>query len=153
MASRISAVAAFVLEDPAGVEQHDPPAHAREVVLDLEVVERGVLDQDGLQQVTQRGGLPLVVSQLKEQTAEGFFRLDLKRPVERPVRRFHAQAVVEHQQWLAHRGDDAVGEAARVVDGIDQGLETDDQGLVRADEQVHLAARQGLQSGLGALQP
>jgi hypothetical protein len=56
-------VGAGLVDHLAGVQQHDPAAQAREVVIDLEAVHGHALGDDGLQQHAQGRDVPLAVAQ------------------------------------------------------------------------------------------
>src|SRR6267143_4011934 len=55
-------------EHTAGVEQYRSPADRREVVLDLEVLEHGVLRQDLLQKMPKPRDVPLAGPEVEDQS-------------------------------------------------------------------------------------
>jgi hypothetical protein len=55
-----------LLIDPAGIENHRSPADPRELMLNLETIEMGILRDNFFQQLSQRRNIPLVVAYLKD---------------------------------------------------------------------------------------
>jgi hypothetical protein len=66
----------------AGIQEHDAPADGGEIVLDLIVVEGGLLGKDGLQQLAQPGDIPLLVAQVVDQLPDGLLGLSLEDSIE-----------------------------------------------------------------------
>ena len=104
--------------DTPGVEQHGAAAQCREVMLDQEFFDAGVLRQDLVQQLAQARDVPLAVAQIVEECADRFARRDAERAVEGAIGAFDMQLSIEHQQRLAHGVDHVLGQLARVLGGL-----------------------------------
>ena len=106
------------LNQSPGVQSHRPPTDFFELVFHLEVrnviLQRQHLDQ----QPPQVGDVPLSVAQFKQRSVESVLRHDLKRLVERAAGGLNAQVLIQHQQWFADCGDDALGILVSALDRI-----------------------------------
>ena len=85
-------------------------------MLDLIALHHAFLGQDFFQQRAELRDVPLSVAQRIKQPALGVLGADLEDRIERPVRRDHAQILVQHENRLAHGVDNALGERQRVRD-------------------------------------
>ena len=101
---------ALRIGDAARVEQHDLFPDGLELVLDLEVLDRRAARQQLFEQLAQPRDVPLAVAELVDEPAQHLARRDGEGAVERAVGAFDAQAVVEHQERLAHRVDGVLGD-------------------------------------------
>ncbi len=112
---------AGLVDDLAGVQQHDPAPDARKDMVDLEVIHGGAVGKDGLQQQPQRRDVPLAIAQVVEQAALGLAGNDLEGLVERTAGRQHAKLGVQHQEGLVDRIHDGLRQGLRVFDGLQGG--------------------------------
>ncbi len=97
------------------MEQHDPPADLREVVLDLDVPAPVLVGEDLAEQRPEARDIQLVVADLVYQPADRGLRREPERLVEGPVRRLHAKLGVQHQQRLAYGVHDGLGIEPRLL--------------------------------------
>ena len=96
-------------EERARIQEHGAAANAWEIMLDLEILKRGVLRQYFFQEAPERGNVPLTASQFAEQFAFGLLRRHPKGLIKGAIGRLHAQLRVQHQKRLAHRVHDVLG--------------------------------------------
>ena len=92
----------------ARVDDQGPRSDAREVVLDLDVLDPGHPAQELVQHVAQRGYVPLPFAQLVDEPADRLLGRDPEVVVEAAVRALHAEVGVQDQQRIAHRLHDPV---------------------------------------------
>ena len=83
---------------------------------DFEVVHRGVLGDDGLQQQPQGRDVPLAVAQVVKQAAVGVLRIDLEDLVERAAGDDHPKVRIEHQERLMDGVQDGLSQRLGVFD-------------------------------------
>lgn len=102
----------------AGVQDHDPAAEGREVVLDLEPFEWLVLGEHFLQQAAEAGDVPLAVAQVVQEAAPDILGGLPEVAVEGAVGRPHAEVAVQDQERLPHRFHDRLGEGDCVPVGL-----------------------------------
>ena len=88
------------VDNLSGVQDHGSAAEIGKIMLDLEIVHRDLLGDDGFQQDPQGRDVPLAVSQRVQQAPLGLFGVDLERSVERDAGRQHAKLGIEHDEWL-----------------------------------------------------
>ena len=90
--------------------------HRGKLMLDFVSLDRATLGNDLFQKPSKRGDIPLALGQLVEQAALSLGRLCPERLVERAACREHAEIAIEHDQGLANRVHDGVGQRARLLD-------------------------------------
>src|SRR5579884_727006 len=96
--------------DAAGIEHHHLMPDLLEVVLYFEIVEGAVRRKNMFQELTQTGDVPLIVSQLVNETSDGGLGTHVEGGVEALVAELDAQVTIEHQQRIAHGVDGLFGE-------------------------------------------
>ena len=115
-------------DDGAGIEEHALGADMWKRVRDLEIVEGRVVREHRVQQVPQRGNIPLAIPHVVEPLRLRLQRCDLKARIKRPIGQEHVQPGVQHHErdphgvhnahgveqgqaghLLKHRGGDLVG--------------------------------------------
>ncbi len=113
-------VRAGVVEHLARVQQHDPAAEPRKIMVDFEAVHGGVLGDDGLHQHAQRRDIPLPVAQAVEQGADGLFGVDCEGLVERAAGGQHPELGVQNDEGLVDGVHDRLGERLGVFDPLEE---------------------------------
>jgi hypothetical protein len=110
-------VGAALVENLASVQTHGAVPEAGEFVLDLIAFHHALLGDDFFQKHTKLRDVPLAIAQRIKRPALSVVRLDLECGIEGAAGGNHPQLVVEHQDRLADRVDDALGECPCIRDG------------------------------------
>ena len=129
-------VGAFPVEQLAGIEAHRALAEAGKFMLDLIALHHAVLGNDLFQEHAELRDVPLAVAQRIEQPTLGVLGADLEGQIERAAGGDHAQLLVEDENGLVDRVDNALGERPRIGDG----------GKLFLDAGMHEASATGLQA-------
>ena len=107
---------ALLADEAPRIEQHDALAERLENMLHRVVLDGFVLRERFVEQPAQIRDVPLPVAEVVEQLPLGVAGRDAEQPIEGRVRALHAQPPVEHEQRMAHRVDDRLGEVARLAE-------------------------------------
>ena len=110
-------VGAFLVEELAGIEAHRALAEVGKDVLDLIAFHHAVLGNDLFQEHAELRDVPLAVAQRVEQPALGVLGADPEGQVEGTAGGDHAQLLVENDDGLAHRVDNALGKRTGIREG------------------------------------
>ena len=98
------------LRDLARIQVENAPAEAREIILDLEALDRLVFRQHLFHQMAQRRHVPLVLAQFGNAPPAGFRLGNPEHRQKRLARRHDRHVVFEHDQRIADGVDDALGQ-------------------------------------------
>jgi hypothetical protein len=108
-----------LVADEPRVEQHCASAEVGEIVLDLEIVHRAMLGNDGLDQQAQGRHVPLAVAELEEPASASARRILFEMLVEAAAGGEHAQGVVEHDERLGQCIDDRESQGLGVAEIVE----------------------------------
>ena len=100
----------------AGIQQQEPAPELRELDLDLVILDRSGLGADPIEEAAQPRNFRVAIVGQPHHLADGFLGVEREILVEGPVGGNDPQFLVEHDQRLADRVDDAVGIGARRPD-------------------------------------
>jgi hypothetical protein len=101
-------MAVVLIENFASVEEHDAMSNLRKRVLDLVVLQHGIVGRDLLQLRAQTRNVPLAITYLAKQPAVRLLAICTESQVEGAASRDYAQILVEHEKWFAHRVDNCL---------------------------------------------
>ena len=86
-------------------------------MFDLIALHLAMFGYDFFQQHSKLRNVPLAIAQLVKKPALGIQGTNLEDLIKRAARGYHAQVFVEHQNRLADRVDNGLGERTRIFDG------------------------------------
>jgi hypothetical protein len=80
---------------------HNFEADGLKGMFNFKVIEFGILRQDGLEEFSEQGNVPLMITEMVNDLSFCFARIDPKELVECPVGPYHPQLIIEEKQWLS----------------------------------------------------